>query len=265
MDGGIRMRRITQFSGEHSTGKTTIAYMAVAAAQKQGYKTIWFDTERRFEYDYAEALGVDLDKLEIDIEAIAEDIFDRMEKWAEKHDGLMVLDSVGGLHTRTEAEHDNTATFPDAPKLIPAFVRRLVPKLAMRPCAALVLNHEKITFEGKLKVLGGTAIPYHSSNWVRFRRTPKKVMEGEVEIACYVEASIQKGKNFHQKTLLCQKSTGGFDLDAYLLEEAIYKQVITKEGMTYSLNGEKIAVGGPKLREWADANKEQLQELIKGV
>lgn len=265
MGGGIRMRRITQFSGEPSTGKTTTAYMAVAGAQKKGYKVIWFDTEKRFEYDFAESLGVDLDKLELEYENIAEDIFDKTEDWATKNDGLIVIDSIGGLVTRKEFESKNEATFPDAPKLIPAFTRRLVLALCTHPCAALLLNHEKKDFEGRLKVLGGIAIPYHCSTWVRFRRTPKKVMQGDEEISSWVEAKINKGKNFHKTCLLNQMSTGGFDLQAFILEDALYRELIRKDGNSYYIGEEKICVGMPKLREWAAANVSTLEELIKGV
>lgn len=251
MGGGIRLRRITQFSGQHSTGKTTIAYMAIANAQKLGYKTKWYDSEKRFEYDFAEALGVNLKKLEFEYKSLAEDIFNDSEAWAANNDGLFVIDSIGGLHTRKEAESTNEATFPDAPKLIPAYIRRLVLNLSLRPCAALLLNHEKIDFEGRLKVLGGVAIPFHSSTWVRFRHTPKKVMEGEREVASWIEATIQKGKHFHQKCLLVQKSTGGFDLEAFILEDALYKNIITKEGNTFSMDGEKLCVGMKQLREMA--------------
>lgn len=263
MGGGIRAHRMTQFSGEHSTGKTTISYMVAANAQKMGYKVKWFDTEKRFEYEYAESLGVDLDALELDYTALAEDVFEDSIKWASEKNHLFILDSVGGLHTKKEAEAEMVAGFPETPKLIPIYVRKLVIPLALNGSAALVLNHEKKEFmSDKIKVLGGTAIPYHSSSWVRFRRTPKKVMDGEVEVACYIEASIQKGKNFHQKTLLCQKSTGGFDLEAYLVEDALYRQVITKDGNSYFFEGEKLCVGMPKLREWAVENSEMLKERL---
>lgn len=265
MAGGIRLRRITQFSGAPSTGKTTLAYMCAANAQKKGYKVKWWDVEKRFEYEFAESLGVNLDKLDLEYEGTAEEIFDAMEEWGAKHDGLMILDSVGGLRTKKEAESHNEATFPDAPKLIPAFTRRLTHNICTHDCAALLLNHEKTTFEGKIKVLGGEAIPYHSSNWVRFRRLNKKIMQGDTEIASYVEAKIWKGKYFRKTCELVQMSTGGFDLQAFLVEDAIYRGIIKKEGQSYFIGEEKIARGMGALREWAEANKEQLQELIKGV
>jgi hypothetical protein len=231
-----------------------------------GYKVKWFDTEKRFEYDFAEALGVDLDKLEFDYTSIAEEVFEKSIDWVQDKNHFFVLDSIGGLHTRKEAEAGMTVGFPETPKLIPTYIRALVIPLAMNGGGALMLNHEKITFEGKIKVLGGTAIPYHASSWVRFRRTPKKITEGTAEkqreVACYIEASISKGKNYHQKTMLLQKSTGGFDLEAYLLEEAIYDGIIKKEGNSYYFGEEKIAIGLAKARDWATENKELLKEKL---
>ncbi len=263
MGGGVRMRRITQFSGDQGTGKTTVSYMIIANAQKAGYKTMWFDTEKRFEYDFAESLGVNLKKLEFSHEKIAEDIFEESLKWAEKNDGVFVIDSIGGLHTRKEAEAEVVASFPETPKLLPIYTRKLVSALCGHECAAVLLNHEKITFEGKLKVLGGTSIPYHSTNWVRFRRTPKKVMSGETEIASYVEAIINKGKFYHQKCELVQKSTGGFDMDFVLIDNALAKGIITKDGNTYYFGEEKLCVGLAKLKGMFE--DPSFNERVKGA
>lgn len=250
LGGGIRLRRITQFSGQHSTGKTTIAYMAIAEAQKMGFKTIWFDTEKRFEYDFAEKQGVDLDKLEIDYEKNAEELFDASEEWTRKNEGLLVIDSIGGLRTRKEEEAKNEATFPDAPKLIPAFVRRLQNNLSKNQTAALLLNHEKVDFNGKIKVLGGEAIPFHSTNWVRFRHLPnKKLMRGDEQVGVVVEATIWKGMNY-KKTCQLQQITGeGFNKQSDIMDEALERGIITKEGQSFVFEGEKVARGMSALRE----------------
>ncbi len=248
MGGGIQMRRVTQFSGDQGTGKTTTAYMCAANAQKQGYKVKWYDTEKRFDFDFAESLGVDLKKLDLEMLHTAEEIFEAMVKDASEDGVFLVLDSIGGLHTKKEATSMDVG-YPDAPKLIPVFMRHLVVPLSMHNSCALLLNHEKITFEGKLKVLGGTAIPYHSTNWVRFRRTTEKIMQGEREIASKIEAKIWKGKFFHQSCMLVQKYTGGFDMELMLADNAIAKGVITKEKNTYYLGEEKLCTGLGNLRD----------------
>lgn len=248
MGGGIQMRRITQFSGDQGTGKTTTAYMCAAEAQKKGLKVKWYDTEKRFDFEFAEALGLDLKSLELEMLDMAEDIFEDMVESAKEDNVLLVLDSVGGLHTRKEASSLDVG-YPDAPKLIPVFIRHLVVPLSMHNAAALLLNHEKTTFEGKLKVLGGTSIPYHSTNWVRFRRTTEKIMQGEKEIATKIEAKVWKGKFFHQTCKLMQKYTGGFDMELMLVDNAIAEGVITKDKNTYMLGDEKLCVGLGNLRD----------------
>jgi len=248
MGGGIQMRRITQFSGAQGTGKTTTAYMCVAEAQKRGLKVYWFDTEKRFDFEFAEALGVNLSLLELEMHDHAEDIFEAMVEKAKEDDVFLVLDSVGGLHTRKEATSLDVG-YPDAPKLIPVFIRHLVVPLSMHNSAALLLNHEKITFDGKLKVLGGEAIPFHSTCWVRFRRTTKKIMQGDKEIASGIEAKIWKGKFFHQTCELLQKYTGGFDMELMLADNAIEAGIITKEKNSYYMDGEKLCTGLANLRD----------------
>ena len=266
MGGGVPMRRITQFSGAPGTGKTTTAYMCASEAQKRGLKVYWYDTEKRFDFDFAEALGINLSQLELETHDHAEDIFQSMVDKAEEDDVFLVLDSVGGLHTRKEASSLDVG-YPDAPKLIPVFIRHLVVPLSMHNSAALLLNHEKITFDGKLKVLGGEAIPFHSTNWVRFRRTTKKIMQGEKEIATGIEAKMWKGKFFHQTCELIQKYTGGFDMELMLADNAIEAGVIVKEKTSYYLDGEKLCTGLGNLRDmFTDKDfAAKIQERLNGT
>lgn len=264
MGGGVMVGRVNHFSGAPSTGKTTTAYMVAASAQKMGKKVKWYDTEKRFEFDFAESLGVNLKTLDYDSEAIAENIFTAMIEWCGKHDGLVVLDSVGGLHTRKEEEEGVVSSYPDAPKLIPNFLRHLVIRLYMMESTALLLNHEKKTFDGALKIMGGEAVPYHSTTWVRFRRTTAKVTEGEKELATGIEAKIWKGKYFHQKCNLMQKYTGGFDMDLFAVYNAIEAGVITKKGKTYFIGGERLCVGLLNLQAMFkdEAFAERIQSLL---
>lgn len=264
MGGGVMLGRISHFSGAPSTGKTTVAYMVAANAQKMGKKVKWYDTEKRFEFDFAESLGVDLNKLDYEREAIAEKIFEDMIEWCGENDGLAILDSVGGLHTKNEAEGGVVSKYPDAPKLIPIFMRYLVISLEMKQSAALLLNHEKKTFGGALKIMGGDAIPYHSTTWVRFRRNGEKVTKGKTETASGIEAKIWKGKFRNHICSLMQKDTGGFDMDLLLVYNAIGKGIITRTGNTYFLGEEKLCVGLEKMKAMFDdtAFAERIKELI---
>lgn len=265
LDGGIGMNRVAQFSGRSSVGKSTVAMGIVANAQKMGLDTLWLDTEHRFHFEKAEALGVNLSDLELEDKQYAEDLFDLAEKWVKKHKGLVILDSIGGLLTRKDAEKKSGEEgFPEAPRLIPGFLKRISHELADGG-ALVLLNHEKVDFaSGAIKVLGGRAVEHHSDKWIRLRQlTSKKIMNGDKRIGDVIEASVQKGA---KKGLTCELhllAGQGFHKDFDLAEEAVARGIITKNGNTFSFGEEKLAVGMGKLRDALKQN--ELAERIKAA
>lgn len=254
MGGGVRLRKITMFSGRYSVGKTTISCGAIRDAQQKGLNTLWLDSENRFPFEYAELLGVDLDKLELETMKYAEDLFNSCEEWTRKHkNSLIVLDSVGGLLSKKEAkQHSGEEGYPITPRLIPGYIRRMVALLAEQNSALILLNHEKLDFAtGAIKVLGGEAPKFHTDTWVRLRQlTNKKVMQGDVRVGDVIEASIQKGVHKGAKVELVLMAGKGFSMEADKLDEMLKSGEITKKGNTFWHGDIKAGVGLAKAREY---------------
>ncbi len=61
--GGYPRGRVIEIYGPESSGKTTLAIHAIAAAQKAGGIAAFIDAEHAFDRFYAENLGVDIDNL----------------------------------------------------------------------------------------------------------------------------------------------------------------------------------------------------------
>ena len=103
--GGIPLRYITEISGKWSVGKTTLALQIVAQAQQQGIECIWIDAEWSWQDLYARKLGVDTSKLGLIRDRVAENTLDPFLEYIEKgKNTLIVLDAIGAIHTRDEAE-----------------------------------------------------------------------------------------------------------------------------------------------------------------
>lgn len=203
LGGGLMMRRIAQFSGRYSVGKSTLAALCVIQAQRMGYDTCWLDVEGRFAFKYFGQLGVDMNKLELQQGLCAEDYFDFSQRWAEKHTGVIVLDSVAALLTRNESEKENGPSIPEVPKMIPNFLKRMNNTLVKRDCAFIILNHEKVDFDGALKVIGGRSVEHFVTQWLRLRRmTTKPIKKGANQIGDTIEASMKKDANQYQKVEL---------------------------------------------------------------
>jgi RecA/RadA recombinase len=219
-----------------------------------GLEVLWLDAEHRFFFDYFESLGVDLSKLELEDTQLAEGIFDAAEEWVRTRSGLIILDSIGGLLTRKESEkRSGEEGFPEAPKLIPGFIRRIAAELASlsnKECCLLLLNHEKIDFgTGAIKVLGGRVIEHHVTQWVRLRGLPNKLIkQGEQRIGKMIEASVCKGKNEGLKCELAMLTGQGFERNGSLMEEA--KRILfVKKGQVWFWGDEKLGRGDNVLRE----------------
>ncbi len=255
LGGGIPHRKITEISGVFSVGKSTLALQIVAQAQRQKKECLWVDSEFSFGEDYATTLGVDCDLLDLIQARYAEEALDQIEEWAEQHkSSLIILDSIGGLLPRAEAEKSAEGkTIGGQAKLIATFCRKLVPILAINNNALTVLNHQFTDLmSGKLKTSGGEKLAYAKSIWLMLRAAGKNVMQGDTQIGTIILAEIRKNKlapTLKQTCDLTMIYGSGFSAEADQFEEELASGVIEKKGNTFFRNGEKLGVGKLKAQE----------------
>lgn len=108
MGGGFAQGRLSLLQGAEKAGKSSIAYMAIGEAQKNepDKDTAIIDLENGFSPNWAEKLGVDLDKLMIlQPDTHAEKVYDMLEYMLKsKRFSIITLDSVDGLVPKEELE-----------------------------------------------------------------------------------------------------------------------------------------------------------------
>lgn len=273
LGGGIPLRRITEISGKYGVGKSTLAYAIIAAAQKERLDTLWADTEFSFGDDYAEMNGVEPTQLDLIQEHLAEDVLDMLEEWVSKHkNAVVVLDSIGGLLTKEQAEKGvGEKVIGGQAKVVATFCRKITPLLAMNNVALVVLNHEFTDLmSGRLMTSGGAKLGYHKSIWLRLVPASKRLMKGEEQIGEVIQAEIRKNKlapTMKQSVELQLIYGEGFNRQADLLEDALTKGVIRKEGQSYFIGEEKICRGLPALREWFknEENEKKTYALLQSM
>lgn len=255
LGGGIPSRKITEISGVFSVGKSTLALHVIGQAQKLGKKTLFCDSEFSFSDEYASSVGVNCDKVDLIQERFAESSLDMIEEWAETHkNSVIVLDSIGGLLPRQEAEKSAEGkVIGGQAKLIATFCRKMVPILAVNNIALIVLNHQFVDLmSGKLKTSGGAKLEYAKSIWLMLRSANKRIMKGEEQVGMVIEAEIRKNKvasTVKQKTELTIIFGEGFSGESDMMQQALDKGIITKQGQMFYFEGEKIARGTNGLRE----------------
>lgn len=257
--GGIPTRKITEIYGPYSVGKTTLALQLVAAAQKEERKCLWADIEFAFDPLYAEKLGVKLDKLSIIQEQVAEDALDDILKFTSDEKGvLIVIDAVGALHPRTEAEKSSDSkSIGTQAKMVAVFCRRMVPLLALNNSALVVLNHSfRDIMHNTLKTSGGEKLAYHKSLSIslkqKFGVAVTRASDG-AKVGVVIEAEVMKNKlaaTVGAKAELMMIPGQGFSKEHDKLQAMIESGEVTKKGNTYYHGDEKMGTGLKKAREW---------------
>jgi recombination protein RecA len=200
LGGGVPTKKITEVSGQWSVGKSTLALQVIAAAQKDNRPCLWCDSEFSFSVKYASDLGVNCLALELEQRQFAEETLDALETWATEHkNGVIVLDSIGALLPREEAEKGSEGrSIGLQARLIGSFTRRIVPVIALNNHALILLNHSFTDLgTGRLKTSGGAKLEYAKSIWITLKRAygkqAKRSSDGKKTVL-YIEVECRKNK-----------------------------------------------------------------------
>lgn len=257
--GGIPRGVITEVFGDESIGKSTMCMQIVAAAQQQGLRCLWADVEWSYTPRYGALLGIDNSKLGIIRTRFAEDVLDELEAAAESGEwDLIVLDSVGGITSRTEAEKSaDGKTIGTQASLMARFCRKVVPIINTHNVALVAINHSYVEVmgpsAGKVLTSGGKKLRYHKAISIRLKQKHGvSVKQGDNKVGKVVVGEVKKNKLAATEGMEADGTLVfgvGFSVAADLLDTAIESGVITKKGNTFYLGSEKLGVGMGRVRK----------------
>ncbi len=267
--GGIPRGVITEIFGDEGIGKTSVCLQIVAAAQKQGLRCLWADVEWSYSPQYALSLGVDNKKLGLIRERFAETTLDAIEEAVDSSKwDLVVLDSIGGILPRAEAEKGAEGkTIGGQAGLIAKFCRKVVPGLKINDVALIAINHQFTDImSGRLLTSGGKKLAYHKSLSIRLKQKQGvSVKQGDRKVGKVVIGEVRKNKMAATEGLELDGTLvfgTGFSVAADLLTNAIDKALITKKGNTYFFGAEKLGIGLSRVRKMIEDDA-VLAEKIK--
>jgi recombination protein RecA len=232
--------RVIELFGYEHCGKTTLAYHAIAEAQRMGGGGYFIDTEKSWDERRAIQCGVDPDLnfriMDCDsIEAVFRSILTILDARLDSNNGkpfIIVVDSVTGTATEFMKKHEmgKEERIGQDARAIRGGMRRVMEKLAKSKVNLFMINHAIATcatfkFAKQSEAAGGHAIKLFAtvrvnltgSGWITVGEKEKKRRIGQ-KISMRVEKL--KGSCMSQPDIkeIALYNTHGFDTLGSLLD-----------------------------------------------
>ena len=270
--GGVPRGRIIEVYGPESSGKTTLALHILAEAQKKGGEVAFVDAEHALDPTYARALGVKIEDMLIsqpDTGEQALDITDSLVRSGAVD--LIVIDSVAALTPKAEIEGDMGDNHVGLQaRLMSQALRKLTAITNKSKTCVIFINQlrEKVgvMFGNPETTTGGKALKFYSSIRIDVRKADA-IKDSSGMIGNRTKAKIVKNK------LAPPFRTAEFDIiygrgisnTGCVLDLGVELGLIDKSGSWFAINGDKIAQGRDKAKEYLASNPEVFERLDKEI
>ena len=266
--GGYPKGRIIEIFGPESTGKTTLALHAIAEAQKSGGYVAFIDAEHALDAQYAQSLGVDIDNLVLSQPDTGEQALEIAEALIRSESiSMLVVDSVAALVPEAEISGEMGESHVGLQaRLMSQAMRKLSGIISKTNTTVIFINQirEKvgIMYGNPETTPGGRALKFYSTVRLDIRRG-EQIKDGTQVIGNEIKISVVKNKvapPFKKTSVILYYGKGLSKVDE-VIDLAVDYNYIDKAGSWYSYNGEKIAQGKEKLRQYLDLSKEIYNEI----
>ncbi len=263
----------------HNCGKTTLAYHAIAEAQRMGGGGYFIDTEKSWDEKRAAQCGVDPDLrfriMDCDsIEAVFRSTQTILDARLQSNDGkpfIIVVDSVTGTATEFMKKHEmgKEERIGQDARAIRGGMRRVMPKLAKSKVNLFMINHAIATcatfkFAKQSEAAGGHAIKLFSTvrvnlthgGWITVGEKEKERRIGQ-KIKMRVEKL--KGSSMSQPDIkeIALYNTHGFDTLGSLLEAGC-----KTEWVKHKKGSQDYAISNPAGDEDIDFSKANWENVV---
>ena len=266
--GGMPRGRIIEIYGPESSGKTTVALHAIAEAQKMGGVAAFIDAEHALDPVYAKKLGVNLEDLYVsqpDTGEQALDITDALVRSSAVD--IIVIDSVAALTPKAEIEGDMGDSHVGLQaRLMSQALRKLTAIVNKSHTCVIFINQlrEKVgvMFGNPETTPGGKALKFYASIRIDVRRMDS-LKDGDGIMGNRTKAKIVKNK------LAPPFKQAEFDIffgevisqQGCIIDMGVQYDIIAKSGAWFSYNGNKVAQGKEKMRQYLKDNPEVQAEI----
>lgn len=204
LGGGIYEGSIVEVFGKESSGKSTMALMVAATAQKNGGSVLWLDYEHSFNPNYAKHIGLDLasDKFIMAQPHNAEEGLDTIGKVIETGGiKVIVVDSLAAMKPQRFIEGGPTEeTYPLLPKMLSNALPMWLGPIDTKKMVLIFINHQKekigaFGFGDKTYTTGGVALKYYANIRVEIKLI-KRLKKGDSVLGYAVKLETKKNRHF---------------------------------------------------------------------
>ena len=269
--GGLPIDKVVELIGWESSGKSTIANDLIGNAQKKfkDCQSLLIDRENSFDKFYAETLGVDTANVTLGYPESLEDCYDTVEMALDtKLFKLIIVDSLTAFSP--DATIDGNSAMGKESRINSDRMRMVTEKVKDSGCLVIFINQmrEKIgvMFGSPETTSGGNAMKFYAHMRIMMRRSAiDQVAQRNTISIQFIKNKLAPPFGKAEVDIIWGK---GFDLEQEAITKAIKANIIELSGKTYSYNGEKIAVGLPKLKVFFKENDHLFQEIrekVKGI
>ncbi len=269
--GGYPKGRIVEIYGQESSGKTTLALLAIAQVQKQGGVAVFIDAEHALDLQYARKLGVNVEDLLVSQPDYGEQALEIAETLVRTDQiDLVVVDSVAALVPKAELEGAMGDSHVGLQaRLMSQALRKLAGLLSKSSTCMLFINQIRmkigVMYGNPETTTGGNALKFYATQRFEVRKSTKTDL-GDKD-GSHIKIKVVKNKmappfKIAEFDLIYGE---GIDRLGEVLDLAVKADIVKRSGSWYSYNDKKLGQGreqtGLTLRE----NPEMLAEIDRKV
>ena len=269
---GFPRGRIIEVFGPESSGKTTIALHAIAAAQRTGGIAAFIDAEHALDPSWAKKLGISLEQLLVSQPTSGEEAMQIAELLIKSNAvDIIVIDSVAALVPQKELDGEIGDSFVGLQaRLMSQAMRKLTGAIAKSKTCVIFINQirEKIgvMFGSPETTPGGRALKFYSSCRVDVRRLGT-LKDGEDVVGQRVRVKVVKNKVAppFRVAEFDMMHANGISVEGDIIDLAVAGKLIDKTGTWLRFGEVHLGQGREKARQFLKDNPAVADEIRQKV
>lgn len=269
---GFPYGRIIEIFGPESTGKTTLALMALVQVQKTKQKVAFIDAEHALDAQYCQRLGINLDEFLLAQPDSGEQGLEILEMLIKSQTvAMVVVDSVAALVPEIELNGElNDQVMGAQARLMSKALRRLSPLIAKNNCSVIFINQIRqkigVVYGSNEVTPGGKALKFYSSIRLDVRKGEQIVFNQEV-IGHKIKIKVVKNKLAapYKIAVVDFYFQSGVSFINEVIDLAVAKKIISKSGTWYSYDDIKLGQGKENVRQYLEKNLSTLEKIKSAI